>query len=80
MIGPPHHSVIAIARVLHASGASGLFAELYGDDDDDEAIVNQPVYLDGPLVSDDTYFASRVDRWTRKLILVEGVDQEFISR
>ena len=32
---------LAIARVMHASGASGLIAELYGDDDDDEAIVNQ---------------------------------------
>jgi len=28
---------------------------MYGDDDDNEAIVNQPVYLGGPFVSDDVF-------------------------
>ena len=65
-IDPPNPSFcnlkLVIARVLHASGASGLFAELYGDDDDDEEIVNQPVYLGGPLVSDDILFCRLHDR------------------
>ena len=53
---------LAIARVMHASGASGLIDEVYGDDDDDEAIVDQPVYLGGPFVSDDTLFRRLYDR------------------
>jgi len=53
---------LAIARVMYASGASGLIDEIYGDDDDDEAIVNQPVYLGGPFVSDDTLFRRLDDR------------------
>ena len=64
MIDPPNPSFcnlkLAIARVMHASGASGLIAELYGDDD--EAILNQPVYLGGPLVSDDILFCRLHDR------------------
>jgi hypothetical protein len=36
---------LAIARAMHACGAADIIAEMYGDDDDDEAIVNQPVYL-----------------------------------
>ena len=47
---------LVIARVMYASGASALIDELYGDDDDNEAIVNQPVYLGGSFVSDDTLF------------------------
>ena len=38
---------------MHACGASDIIAEMYGDDDDGEAIVNQPVYLGGPFVSDE---------------------------
>ena len=53
---------LAIARVMYASGASGLIDELYGDGDDDEAIVNQPVYLGGSFVSDDTLFRRLYDR------------------
>ena len=53
---------LAIARVMYASGASGLIDEVYGDDDDDEVIVNQPVYLGGPFVSDDTLFRRLFDR------------------
>ena len=41
---------LALARMMHACGASDMIAEVYGDDDDDEAIVNQPVYLGGPFV------------------------------
>ena len=66
MIDPPNPSFcnlkLAIARVAHASGASGIIAELYGDDDDDDAIVNQPVYLSGPLVSDEILFRRLHDR------------------
>ena len=66
MIDPPNPSFcnlkLAIARVMHASGASGLISELYGDDDDDEAVVNQPVYLGGPSVSDDILFRRLHDR------------------
>ena len=40
---------------MHACGAADIIAEMYGDDDDD-AIVNQPVYLGGPFVSDDVLF------------------------
>jgi len=53
---------LAIARVMYASGASGLIDDVYGDDDDGEAIVNQPVYLGGPFVSDDTLFRRLYDR------------------
>jgi hypothetical protein len=53
---------LALARVMDASGASGLIDELYGDDDDNEAIVNQPVYLGGSFVSDDTLFRRLYDR------------------
>jgi len=53
---------LAVARVMYSSGASGLIDELYGDGDDDEAIVNQPVYLGGSFVSDDTLFRRLYDR------------------
>ncbi|KAI9571790.1 hypothetical protein HD554DRAFT_2312089 [Boletus coccyginus] len=53
---------LAIARVMYASGASDLIDEIYGDDDDDEAIVNLPVYLGGPFISDDTLFRRLYDR------------------
>ena len=52
---------LAIARVMHACGAADIIAEMYGDDDDD-AIVNQPVYLGGPFVSDDVLFRRLDDR------------------
>jgi hypothetical protein len=64
MIDPPNPSFcnlkLTLARVMHACGASDLIAELYGDDD--EAIVNQPVYLGGPFVSDDILFRRLHDR------------------
>jgi hypothetical protein len=47
---------LAIARVMYASGALGLIDEMCDDDDDNEAIVNQSVYLGGLFVSDDTLF------------------------
>jgi hypothetical protein len=53
---------LAIARVVYACGASGLIDELCGDDDDNEAIVNQSVYLGGLFVSDDTLFRRLYDR------------------
>lgn len=66
VIDPPHPSFcnlkLALARAMHACGASDLLADLRGDDDDDEAIVSRPVYLDGPFVSDDTLFRRLHDR------------------
>jgi hypothetical protein len=53
---------LAIARVMYSCGASSLIDELYGDDDDDEAIVTQPVYLGGPFVSDDILLRRLHDR------------------
>jgi hypothetical protein len=47
---------LAIARVMHTCGATDIISEMYGDDDDDDAIVNQPVYMGGPFVSDDILF------------------------
>jgi len=47
---------LAIARAMHACGAADIIAEMDWDDDDDEAIVNQPVYFGGPFVPDDTLF------------------------
>ncbi len=46
---------------MYACGASGLIDELY-DDDDDEVIVMQPVYLGGPFVSDDILLRRLHDR------------------
>jgi hypothetical protein len=54
---------LAIARVMHACGAADIVAEMYREDDDD-AIVNQPVYLGGPFVSDDALFWKLDDRLT----------------
>ncbi|KDQ64175.1 hypothetical protein JAAARDRAFT_43339 [Jaapia argillacea MUCL 33604] len=52
MIGRPIPSFcnlkLALARVMEASGVSDIITELYGYDDDDEEIVNQPVYLEPP--------------------------------
>ena len=42
---------LAIARVLHASGAADIIAQVYGDDDDD--FVGQPIYFGGPSISDE---------------------------
>jgi len=53
---------LAIARVMYACGASEFIDDLYGDDDDDEAIVTQPVYLGGPFVSDDILLRRLHDR------------------
>jgi hypothetical protein len=53
---------LAIARVMHACGAADIIAEMDWDNDDDEAIVNQPVYFGGPFVPDDTLFRRLEDR------------------
>jgi hypothetical protein len=37
---------------MHACGAVDIIAEMYGDDDEDEALVNQSVYLDDALSVD----------------------------
>ena len=47
---------------MNACGAAGIIAEMYGDDDDDDAIITQPVYLGGPCVSDDVLFRRLDDR------------------
>ena len=53
---------LAIARALRACGAADIIAEAYGDDDDEDAIVTQPVYLGGPFVSDDILYRRLNDR------------------
>jgi len=53
---------LAIARAMHACGAADIIAGMDWDDDDDEAIVNQPVYFGGPFVPDDTLFRRLEDR------------------
>jgi hypothetical protein len=50
---------LAIARALHACGAAEIIAEIYGNDDDDDLIV-QPIYFGGPYVSDEV-LCRRVD-------------------
>ena len=49
---------------MHACGAADIIAEMYGDNNDDDAIVNQPVYLGEPFVSDDVLFRRLEDRFT----------------
>lgn len=39
-----------------------MIAEMDWDDDDDEEIVSQPVYLGGPFVSDDILLRRLEDR------------------
>ena len=53
---------LAIARALHVSGTADIIAETYGSDDDEDAIVTQPVYLGGPFVSDDILYRRLNDR------------------
>jgi hypothetical protein len=43
---------LAIARVMHASGAAEIIDKIYGDADDDE-FLGQPVYFGGPYISDE---------------------------
>jgi hypothetical protein len=44
---------LALARAMHACGMADIIAKMYRDNDDNEAIVNKPVCLGGPFVSDD---------------------------
>ena len=53
---------LALTRAMHACGAADMIAKMYGDDDDNKAIVNQPVYLGGPFVSDGVLFRRLDDR------------------
>jgi len=46
---------LAIARTMHACGASEIIDLLF-DDEDDEAIMTLPVYFGGPCVADDKLF------------------------
>ena len=50
------------AANLNACGAADIISEMYGDDDDDEVITTQPVYMGGPIVSDDVLFRRLNDR------------------
>jgi hypothetical protein len=44
----------AIARAMHATGASEIIEQLYYEDEDDSAaIMTLPVFLGGPCVSDE---------------------------
>jgi hypothetical protein len=47
---------------MNACGAADIIAKMYGDDDDEEAIITQPVYMGGPFVSDDVLFRRLDDR------------------
>ena len=47
---------------MNACGAADIISEMYGDDDDDEVITTQPVYMGGPIVSDDVLFRRLNDR------------------
>lgn len=38
---------LSIARVLHASGAADVIAEVYGDDEED--FIGKPIYFGGPI-------------------------------
>ena len=58
---------------MHACGVPDIIAKMYGDDDD-EAIVKQPVYLGGPFISDDVLFRRLDDRLACiKFALLGGV-------
>ena len=46
---------------MNVCGAADIIAKMYGDNDD-EAIITQPVYLGGPFVSDDVLFRRLDDR------------------
>jgi hypothetical protein len=59
---------LALARALDACGAADVIAEVYADDDDDEAIITQcPVYFGGPFVSDDALLRRLEDRLSESL-------------
>ena len=62
---------LALARAMHACGEAAIIAEMYGDDDDNEAIVNQPVYLGGPLLRMMFFFVgSMIDSSLQTCILL----------
>jgi hypothetical protein len=43
---------LAIARVLHASGAADIITEVYGDEED---FVGKPIYFGGPISDEVLY-------------------------
>ena len=53
---------LAIARAINACGAADIIADMDWDNDDDEAILNQPIYFGGPFVPDDTLLRRLEDR------------------
>jgi len=46
---------LAIARVLHASGAADIIAEVYSDDNGED-FIGQPIYFGGPIISDEVLY------------------------
>jgi hypothetical protein len=52
---------LAIAWALHACGAADIIAEMHGNDDDDDFIV-QPIYFGGPCLSDEVLSRRLDDR------------------
>ena len=48
---------------MRTCGATDMIREMYGDNDIDDTIVNQPVYMGGPFVSDDILFRRLDDRF-----------------
>ena len=53
---------LATACAINACGAADIIASMDWDNDDDEAILNQPVYFGGPFVPDDTLLRRLEDR------------------
>ncbi|KAJ3569579.1 hypothetical protein NP233_g4960 [Leucocoprinus birnbaumii] len=65
---------LALARAVHACGVADIIAEMDWDIDDDEAIVNLPVYFGGPFIPDDILFQSL------SLLLTQSVLVQATSR
>ena len=53
---------LPIARTMHTCGVADTLTKMDWDNDDDEAIVNQPVYFGGPFIPDDTLFRRLEDQ------------------
>ena len=43
---------LAVTCAMNACGAADIIAKMYRDSDDNETIINQPLYMGGPFVSD----------------------------
>ena len=57
---------------MNACGVADIIAKMYGDNDDDEAIITLPVYMGGPFVSDDVLFRRLDDRLLNTSTCIPG--------